>query len=135
MADVTVTANEVLEDSGTKRAVAVLGGTVTAGQAIYKTTSGTIAAADAGAASTAECIGIALTGGVTGQPVAWAIDDSTLDPGFTVTVGLAYYLSNTAGGICPVADVVNPMKTVLIGIGITASQLRLRLFNSGVGPA
>ena len=130
MADVTVTANEVLPDSGSRLETHTLGGTVTAGQTVYKNTSGLIVAADAGAAATSTVLGIAMTGGVTSQSIVVCVG-GTLDPGFTCGVGTPYFQSNTAGGICPAADLANPMRTSVIGVGITASQLGLVLYNSG----
>lgn len=133
MSDVVVTANEVLPDSGTNIVNGILGATVTAGQTVYLDTStNTYKLADANAsAATATVKGIAMNGGVSAQPVAVAIDGSTLDPGFTVTVGAIYVQSATAGGIAPAADLAQNWRTSIIGVGITASQLQLKIYNSG----
>jgi hypothetical protein len=137
MADVAVTANEVLPDSGTQVFQGTLGGTVTAGQAVYRNASGQILAADANASAAASAvIGIALTGGVSGQSVLVADGlrpgGCTLDPGFTVGVGTPYFLSATAGGICPAADLATGMYPALLGFGVTASQLKLQIVRPGV---
>lgn len=133
MADVTVVANEVLPDSGTSNLIyGTFGATVTAGETVYlDSATNTYKLADAGAASTAVCVGIAMNSGVSGQQCTIAGTGSTIDPGFTVTVGTIYVLSNTAGKIAPAADLANPMKTVVLGVGITASQLALRIYYSG----
>lgn len=132
MADVSVTAAEVLPDSGTTTFSGTLGGTVTAGQPVYKDASGTYQAADANASAlTAAAVGIAMTGGVSGQPVIIAGSGSTLDPGFTVTVGAVYVVSANAGGIAPVADLAQNWRTTILGVGISASQLALRIYASG----
>lgn len=126
MADVTVTAAEVLPDSGTVTVSGTLGGTVTAGMAVYlDSTTTTWKAADANAsAATAAAKGIALTGGVSGQSVI-VCTGGTLDPGFTVDVAKIYVVSATAGGIAPAADIVTGWRTTILGIGITASQLQI----------
>lgn len=128
MADVSVVAAEVLADTGTEFKHGTLGATVTAGQAIYLDTStSTWKLADANASATTAAVeGIALNGGVSGQPVkVWT--GGTADPGFTVGVGSVYVLSATAGGIAPVADLTTGMYATALGIGITASQMKLLL--------
>ena len=133
MADVAVTAIEVLKDSGTKFEDGILGATVTAGQTVYKDTSDSnkFKLADANASSTtANVAGIAMNGGASGQPVRVAVG-GTLDPGFTVTVGAVYVQSATAGGIAPVADLATGHYPTVIGIGVTASQLKLVLIGGG----
>jgi hypothetical protein len=133
MADVSVTAAEVLSDSGTVSTNGILGATVTAGQVVYlDSTVNTWKLADANdSAATAAGRGIALNGGVAGQPVT-VCNSGTLDPGFTVTVGAVYVISATPGGIAPVADLTTGWRTTVLAIGITASQLRLHIWASGV---
>lgn len=131
MADVTVVAAEVLVDAGTVKLTGIAGATITAGQSLYlDTTTDTWKLADANLSAAAENLGgVALNSAASGQPVFVAVD-GTLDPGFTVTVGAVYVLSGTAGGIAPVADLVSGWRTSIVGVGITASQLRLKIFNS-----
>lgn len=126
MADVTVVAAEVLPDSGTVTTGGTLGGTVTAGQSVYlDSTTNTWKAADANStAATAAAKGISMTGGVSGQPCV-ICTGGTLDPGFTVDVAKVYVVSATAGGIAPVADLVQGWRTTILGVGITASQLQI----------
>lgn len=131
MADVSVTANEVLKDSGTQIETGTFGATVTAGQTVYlDTTTNTFKLADANGVSPLFRVkGIALNGGVSGQPAAVAVG-GTLDPGFTVGVGTPYFQSATPGGICPAADLATGMCTTYLGVGKSASQLELRIHNS-----
>ena len=133
MADVTVVANEVLPESGVTRMIeGIAGATITAGQLVYLDTSaGTYKLADANAsAATSVVAGIAMNSCVANQAMRIAApgpDGTTLDPGFTVTVGSTYWLSATAGGITlTAADLVTGMYPVVIGVGITASQLKLQ---------
>lgn len=133
MADVSVTAAEVLPDSGSVLIDGILGATVTAGQTVYLDSStSTYKLADANASAlTSTVVGIAMNGGATGQYVR-VCKSGTLDPGFTVTVGTIYVQSATAGGIAPAADLATGYYTTILGVGITASQLRLIMVNSGV---
>lgn len=126
MADETVVAAEVLVDSGTITTDGILGATVTAGQTVYlDSATNTYKLADANAsATTAAVVGIALNGGGSGQPVKVAIG-GTMDPGFTVAVGEIYVQSANAGGIAPRADLASGWYTSVLGLGITASQLKL----------
>ena len=125
MADVTVTAAEVLPASGTTYFDALLGATVTAGQSVYIDSSGLVQLADADASATAaQAKGIAMTGGAAGQPCRVAISGN-IDPGFTVTVGEIYVVSATAGGIAPVADLATGMYPHILGFGTTASNLKI----------
>lgn len=133
MADVSVVAAEVLPASDTQYTDGILGATITTGQTVYYDPStSTYKLADANASSTTASVkGIAMNGGVSGQPVKIA-NAGTLDPGFTVTVGAVYVQSATAGGIAPVADLATGHFTAIIGLGITASNLKLILNAGGV---
>lgn len=132
MADVTVTAIEVLPASDTIYADGIAGATITAGQTIYlDSATNTIKLADANASSaTADMKGIAMHGAASGQPVRYAAGGS-IDPGFTVGVGTVYVLSATAGGIAPVADLATGLYPVIVGVGTSASNLKLSLFKGG----
>jgi hypothetical protein len=133
MSDVSVTAVEVLPGSDTVYAEGVLGATVTAGQTVYldtSTTSYKLADSNLSAAA-AVTAGVAMNGGVTGQVVRVAIS-GLIDPGFTVLPGMIYIQSGTAGGIAPCADIANGVYTTVLGLGITASSLRINLVRSGV---
>lgn len=133
MADVSVTATAVVPASDTQYADGILGAAVTAGQSVYyDSATGTYKLADANASSTtAATAGIAMNGGAIGQPVKVAIGGS-INPGFTVTPGAVYVQSATAGGIAPVADLASGHYPVIIGIGTTASNLKLSMFRGGV---
>lgn len=132
MADLTVTAASVAYISGGK-ATGTAGATITAGQSVYlDAATSTVKLADADAsAATADCIGIALHGSLAGQPITYQTD-GTLTIGATMTLGAPYFVSATAGGICPPADVVSPLRTTLIGVATTTTVLTLKLYTSGV---
>lgn len=134
MADLLITASAVLASSA--------GGTGTAGVAI---TAGDVLAlsggaliladADAGADETAiqrKPVGIALNDAAAGQPVSYAKPGSEVALGAVLTAGTAYYLSATAGGICPVADVTTGMTPVTVGIAKSTTVLKVGFLHSGV---
>lgn len=134
MADVTITATSVAYGSNADIERGYLGATVTAGQVVYKDSADNLfklADGNSGTAAARTAYGIALNGGASGQPVAvQRSGDYTV--GGTVTVGGVYVLSATAGGIAPVADLASGNYTNLIGIGITASTMRLFIGTAGV---
>lgn len=78
----------------------VAAATITAGQAVYLTSAGTVDLADANGSGTLQFRGIALNGAGAGQ--ALTVLKRGMLYGFTVS-GLTYddpiYLSNTAGGL------------------------------------
>ena len=136
MVDVTVTEAEVLPGTDTVYVDGLFGATITGGQLVYlDATTATYKLADTDVdAATALAVGIAMIGGVSAQPCKIAVGGS-LDPGFTVGVGEVYVVSGTAGGIAPVADLANGDFTMVVGIGVTASSLKLVFKTAGVAKA
>lgn len=127
MADLTITAANVVAGSNAVAEYAIAGEAITAGQQVYlNSTSKKLMLADSNSA-TAEArkaIGTALNGAALNQPVKFQRSgDITI--GATMTPGVAYYLSDTPGGICPVADVGAGEYVCLIGLAKSASVLGL----------
>lgn len=133
MADVSVTAASVVPSTDTQVADGVAGATITAGQTVYlDSATSTYKLADANASSTtAATVGIAMNGASAGQYLKVATT-GTITPGFTVTTGEIYVQSATAGGIAPKADLASGHYPVIIGIGTSASLLKLSMFRGGV---
>lgn len=107
MTDISITAASVVAGSNANIEHGTLGETVTAGQPVYKDSSTKKwmkADSNAAGAEARQPLGIALNGGAINQPVA-VQKSGDITIGATLTAGLAYYLSDTAGGICPIADV------------------------------
>lgn len=134
MADLTITAASVVAGSNATKRQYTAGETITAGQAVYfASATGLLMKADNNSA-TAEVrqpIGIALNGGAVNQPILVQTDgDITI--GATMTAGVAYYLSDTAGGICPVADIGSGEYPCVLGIAISTTVLRMGIQYSGV---
>src|SRR5262245_31736330 len=106
MADLTITAANVLAGAGSTIENGRAGAAITAGQVVYAAANGTYQLADANGASAVikTARGIALHAAASGQPLA-ILRAGSITIGATMTAGTAYYLSDTPGGICPVADV------------------------------
>jgi hypothetical protein len=125
MADLSVTAASVVAGSNAEKESGLAGETITAGQPVYKSPpTGKYMKADSNSATAAarQARGIALNGAALDQPLTIAKSgDVTI--GATLTAGVAYYLSDTAGGICPVADVGSGEYVCLLGLAKTVSIL------------
>lgn len=134
MADLSVTAANCLQNSNAVVEDGTAGATITAGQAVYldvSTRTYLLADADHATAAARQPRGIALNGASLGQPLKIQMrGDITL--GATLTPGTTYYLSNTAGGICPVADVGTGEYFCTIGIAKSATVLAIGINYSGV---
>lgn len=134
MADLTVTAANVLPGANAQTVVGIAGVALTAGKSVFlDTTTNTWKLADNNSATVSERTsgGIALTGSAAGQPVVVQTGgDITI--GATIAAGVAYYQSGVAGGICPVADLTAGMQTQVIGIGKSTSVLALSFATAGV---
>lgn len=134
MTDIVITAANVIAGSNASVVQGTLGATVTAGQVLYKDdTDSHWKLADSNSATVAARTpqGIALNGGSAGQPVRVHLSgDVTI--GAALTAGVAYYLSDTPGGICPVADVGTGEYSSIIGIAASTSVLKVNITSSGV---
>jgi len=134
MADLTITAANVLAGVGADTENGTLGAAATAGQVLYKAAADGkwyLADNNAASAEVRNARGIALNGGGAGQPVRVLLS-GPVTIGATMTAGVAYYLSDTAGGICPVADVGAGEYSCLIGIATTTAILDVKFQYSGV---
>lgn len=133
MADLSVTAANVLPGAGAMTEDGLAGATITAGQVCYRDSDGTYKLADAdGASSTIRTgRGIALNGAAAGQPVRIQ-RSGEITAGATLTPGTTYYLSGTPGGICPLADVGTGERWHIVGIAKSTTVMILSLVNSEV---
>ena len=133
MADITITAANVALVSGGGSLTGTSGVNITAGQSVYKdsTDSNKIKLADADASASAVSVGIALHGSLTGQPITYQ-NTGSITIGGTVVVGEVYFVSPTAGGIAPDADIITGKYRSLLGIGTSATVIKLNLDASGV---
>ncbi len=134
MADLTITAANVIADSRARISEGVAGATITAGKVIYiDPVSDTLKLADSNSSTAAarSPVGIALHGAFAGQPLQFA-ESGPVTMGAALTPGVVYYLSDTPGGICPVGDVGDAEYAVILGIAISNSVLKFKVLESGV---
>lgn len=132
MADLVITAANVIADPSATIEHGTAGAAVTAGQMVYEdAATGTFKLADSnGAAALRSPVGAALHAAAIGQPLA-ICKRGPITIGAALTAGVAYYLSDTPGGICPVADVGSGEYATIIGIASSASVLKMKIQESG----
>jgi hypothetical protein len=134
MADLVITAANVVAGAGAKTLHGIAGATVTAGQVVYRdptTRKFLLADADSGTAAAREPAGIALNGASLNQPLT-IITEGDINLGATLTVGATYYLSGTAGGIAPAADVSTGEFVTVLGVASATNNLDMKMIVSGV---
>ena len=134
MADLSITAANVVAGSNARVVNGTAGATVTAGQVVYRdatTKKFGLADCDSATAGVRVAFGIALNGASDGQPLA-VLTEGDITIGATMTAGLAYYLSPTAGGIGVVGDLSTGDYPTLIGIAKSTSVLAVEINASGV---
>lgn len=133
MADLSITAANVIAAAAAETENGNLGAAATAGQVLYKAAAdGLWYLADNNSATAAvrQATGIALNGGGIGQPVR-VLRSGPVTIGATMTAGVTYYLSDTPGGICPIADVGTGEYSCIIGIATSTTVLDVRFQYSG----
>lgn len=137
MADLTITATSVVAGSGAKKVTGTAGAAVTAGQVVYNdSATDTYKLADCNSATAAvrSPAGIALHAAAANQPLT-ILSSGPITIGATVTAGVAYYLSGTAGGIAPVADLTTGDYPVVLGLATSASVIEVDIQEAGVALA
>lgn len=135
MTDIVVTAASVLASGQATKETGIAGAAITAGQTVYKeatTNLFKLADSNSGTAEVKAVYGVALHAAATGQPLTVVKDDPSFTPGATVVVGTSYWLSETPGGIQPVADLGSGEQLVLLGVGKTTSTISLKIWNTGI---
>lgn len=133
MADLVITAASVLRaDNNSTVYNGTAGGTITAGMVVYQDSADSeLKATDADAAATATVKGIALHGASDGQPLQ-IITEGNLTLNAVLTKGVVYYMSTTAGGIAPVADLAAGDYISVLGVATSTTNLYVKIINSGV---
>ena len=135
MADLSITAANVIAGTSSTSEFGVAGATITAGQAVYyddSTSKWKLADTDSATAAvrmSSKC-GIALNGASSGQPLK-VLTKGDITIGATLTAGTTYYLSPTPGGICPLADVLTGDYLTIIGIAKSTTVLNVAINYSG----
>lgn len=137
MTDISITAANVARAGSADTEAGTSGATVTAGQVVYKDAADglyKLADCDSGAAAARSPIGVALHGASANQPLT-ILTKGDVTIGATLTAGVVYYLSGTAGGIAPVADLATGDYPVVVGIATSASVLKVGFLEAGVALA
>lgn len=133
MADLSITATQVVSGTDADFFLGTAGIAVTAGKCMYlDTVSGTLLLADAnGSIDSAAARGIALHEAAAGQPLKVQIAGSlTLGAGAAPVLSTIYIASGTAGGIAPAADLASGWWTTILGVGIGNNAIRVHIFVS-----
>lgn len=134
MVDIVIAAASVIAGDSAQVKDGIAGETIAAGKVVsLDPATGRAFLADNNHATVAlrKAKGVALNGASNGQPVAYA-SAGPVTVGAVVVPGTAYYLSDTPGGICPVADVGTGERSVLLGLATSASVIDLDIQDSGV---
>lgn len=133
MADLSITAANVLQGTGATTKNGTAGATITAGQVLYKDAadSNKLKLADAnGAAALRVVAGIALHGAATGQPIAYLTAGPDFVPGATLVLNEVYVLSATPGGMMPDADLGTGHYATVLGIAKSTTVMNCSGFTS-----
>jgi len=135
MADLVITASAVLAGNGARTEQGAAGEAITAGKLVYRdATTGKYFMSDSNAASASSRVvrGMALNGASDGQPLQIARPGCDITMNAVLTPGTTYYLSDTPGGICPLADVGVGEFYQPIGVAKSATVLAFNPTLSGV---
>lgn len=131
MTSLSVTAASVLPGSNATILPGTAGVAITAGQAVSKASTGNFALADNNATAPANSlVGIALNNAAAGQPLSVQVGGD-IAIGATVSKGAAYYVADTAGEICPFADLASGEGICLVGVAKSTSELVMAVHNTG----
>lgn len=136
MADISITAANVLKSASGTPGSGTFGATITQGQVLYKKADGTYGLADSNGTTPANSFaGIALNAGASGQPASVVTLDPALNIGATLTAGAVIYLSDTPGAITATyADIASGSTVIILGVGNTDGTLNLNPIVGGVKP-
>ena len=134
MADLTITAANVIAAPGARRKNGTAGATITAGQPVHLSpTTGRYILSDADAEGIGDVteFAVALHGASDGQPLQ-VILSGDLTLGAVMVAGTTYCISDTPGGIAPRADLAAGDDVIVLGVARSTSVLKMKPIISGV---
>jgi hypothetical protein len=134
MTDISITAANVIAGAGARRVLGTAGATIIAGKVVYLDASVSkykLADNNSVTAALRSPAGIALNGASDGQPLI-VHEAGPLAIGATLEPGAIYLLSDTPGGICPVADLTPGEYPTILGIATSPTVLQVDIQESGV---
>lgn len=133
MAELSITALQVLSGPDADFFQGYAGQAVTAGQAVYlDVLTNRLRLADAnGSQDSAEVVGIALHEAAAEQPLRIQTAGTlTLGAGAAPATSTVYILGANPGGIAPVADKVAGWYCTVLGVGAPTNTLKMSVFPS-----
>ncbi len=134
MADLVLTASAIIAGSNSAQEHGTAGEAITAGKAVHKsatTKKWMLADSNSATAAARQAGGIALNGASDGQPIT-VHKSGDLTVGAVLTAGQAVYLSDTPGGMAPLADVGAGEYVCLLGLAKSTSVLAVDIQFPGV---
>ncbi len=132
MSDISITAANVRKGADALVEQGTAGASVTAGQPVYiDSADSKYKLSDNNASGKKSVRGIALHASADGQPLMIQ-RGGEITIGATLTAGSRYYLSATAGGIMPEADLDVGMDVILLGLAKSTTVLVLNIQAPGV---
>lgn len=132
MADISITAANVVAGSNATRDIGTAGETIVAGKIVFlNATTNKWMLSDNNGTGTRTVHGMALNGASLNQPVS-VVKSGDVTVGSVLTAGTDYWLSATAGGVCPRADLATGMDTIQIGVAKSATVLTIAIQDPGV---
>lgn len=134
MSDLTITAASVISGSGSTKKLGTAGATIAAGKVVYLDSSANkykLADNNSGTAALRSPAGIALNGAADGQPLV-VHEEGPITIGAVLEPGAVYFLSDTPGGICAVADLGSGEYPTILGIAKSATVLDVDIQEAGV---
>lgn len=134
MADIVVTAANVIAGSNATKKHGTAGATITAGQTVYQDADDKkwkLADNNSATAAVREAVGMALNNAAADQPIT-VQTGGDVTPGATLVAGTTYYQSDTPGGWGPLADVGAGEYVGIIGIAKSTTVLALEFSYPGV---
>ncbi|WP_337737702.1 hypothetical protein [Sinorhizobium meliloti] len=120
-----MTPSAIIAGSNSAQEHGAAGEAITAGKSVYKsatTKKWMLADSNSATAAARQAGGIALNGASDGQPIT-VHKSGDLAVGAVLTAGQAVYLSDTPGGLCPLADVGAGEYVCLIGLAKSTTVL------------
>jgi hypothetical protein len=134
MADLSITAASVVADPSAIQESGQAGEALTAGKIAYlDPTSRKLMLADSNSATAAarKARGMVLNSGALNQPVR-ICTGGEVTVGSVLTKGTIYALSETPGGLQPVADLASGEDVCIIGVALSTSVLDISINAPGV---
>lgn len=133
MADLSITAANVGIGASAKLVTGTAGEAITRGQAVYydSATKKYMKAVN-DASGTAAVVGVAQSEAAADGDYIIIQKSGGILPGATMTKGQLYYLSATAGGICPFADLIAADYVTSVYRATSTTEAELDLNASGI---